>query len=186
MQTFAAHVDHLPAADRDGIRALVHEDTWREIEQAGTFSWLAFDTNLICTRAVAQHLGPKRTDEFFRTLLLATFKTPLLQKLVDAVVRLIGSDPSVSLAWVSKGFEIMYKDSGSWHVKEQQPGNALLVVEGLPPRAASDRVWHESVASALGALFVIARVTGVTTIWEVDVPSGMVVFRLRWEQQSKQ
>jgi hypothetical protein len=183
MQTFVAHLDRLPEADRSAIRALVADETWRDIEQAGTFSWLPIDINLVCTRAVAQCLGPKRTDEFFRTLLLATFKTPLLQKLVDAVVRMLGSDPSVSLAWVSKGFQIMYKDSGSWRVTEQEPGNALLAVEGLPHQAITDRVWHESVASALGALFVIARVTGVTTIWKVDAPSGTVVFRLRWEQR---
>lgn len=182
MKTFVDHVERLPAADRTRISELVPETLFQEIADSGMFGWLPFEQNLILTRAVAEALGPRRTHDFFVALMRATFETPLLKSLVDAVLRLQGRDPTVILQWVSKGFDLMFKDAGTWRVVECEEGSASMEVRGLPPTALHDRVWLESVSSSLTALFSLSDVRGVTTIRSVEPQAGRVVFRLRWEK----
>jgi len=180
MQVFAGHVERLAPADRDRIKARVPLGTWSDIASAGPLAWLPFEVNLACTYAVAECLGPERTDEFFRTLLLSTFKTSLLQGLVDAVMRKLGSDPGASLFWIARGFALMFEDCGVWRVIERKPKQASLQVLGVPFAATRDRIWVQSVASALGALNETARLPGTSRIQELDPKLGRVVFRLTW------
>lgn len=182
MRTFAGAVDRLPEQEKRRVKDAVAEAVWNDIGTAGAFAWLPVETNVILTRAVTEQLGPKRAHEFFYTLMLSTFKTPLLRTLVDAVVRTLGADPGSGLVWVSKGFDIMYKNSGSWHVTERTEGAATLEVRGLPAFCVNDRIWLQSVASSLCALFTVARLEGVTTIRDVDAAAERVAFRLRWSQ----
>ncbi len=180
MKTFAEHVERLPELDRRHVSAEVPTAFFREIAESGTFAWLPFEYNLVLTRAVAAALGTRRTHEFFVSLMRASFETPLLKGLVEAVLRLKGNDPSVMLQWVSRGFELMFKDAGAWSVVERKVGAASMEVSGLPAAAVRDRVWLESVASALSALYLLAHVRGVTVIRDVDVERGRAEFRLRW------
>jgi hypothetical protein len=182
MKTMVEHVERLPSPDRARIGELVPETLWQDVADTGNFAWLAFDLNLGLTRAIAQALGAHRTHDFFVELMLATFKSPLLKSLVDAVLRLKGNDPTVMLPWVSKGFDLMFKDAGTWHVLEGEPGVGYLEVRGLPMAVHSDRIWLDSVASSLSALFTVASVRGVTTIRDVDAERGRATFRLRWEK----
>lgn len=180
MQLFAAHVGRLPEGDREQVTASVDPSVWNDIASASALTWLPFDANLVCTHAVAACLGPERTDEFFRTLLLSTFRTPLLQGLVDAVVRKLGRDPGASLFWVARGFDLMFEDCGAWRVVERAPNRAALQVVGLPFAVANDHLWIQSVASALRALGDIAHLDGTTTIREIDPKAGRVVFLITW------
>lgn len=183
MKTFVEHVERLPEADRRRIAQAVPDAFFQEIAAAGTFAWLPFEHNLVLTRAVANALGPRRTHEFFLALMLASLQTPLLRGLVEAVLRLKGNDLAVILQWVSKGFELMFKDAGAWHVGERESGAASLEVVGLPAGAVRDRVWLDSVASSLSSLFDVADVRGVTTVRDVDLDHGKAAFRLRWEKR---
>lgn len=180
MQVFAAHVGRLPPADRERILGSVPENLWAEIAAASALTWLPFETNLVCTQAVARALGPERTHEFFQTLLLSTFRTPLLQSLVDAVVRKLGADPSTSLFWVARGFDLMFEGCGTWHVAARREHIASLQVMGLPFVVASDPVWIQSVASALSALFVVAGLRGEVTIRDTNPGTGTAVFDLSY------
>jgi hypothetical protein len=182
MKTFVEYVERLPPADRERIQELVPATLWTDVADSGTFAWLPFDLNLSLTRAVAQALGTRRTHDFFVNLMLATFETPLLKSLVDAVLRLKGYDPTMMLPWVSKGFELMFKEAGTWRVVEDEQGAGTLEVRGLPSVALSDRIWLDSVASSLSALFTVAKVQGVTTIRGPDGERGSVAFRMRWEK----
>jgi len=182
MKGLVEQVKRLPASDRARIEGVIPEAVFREIEETSTFAWLPFEVNLRVTRAVAESLGPRRAHEFFLDLMKASFEGPLLKSLVDAVLRLRGNDPTVMLQWVSKGFELMFKDAGTWSVVDRGEGAASLEVTGLPQEARSDRIWLESVSSSLTALFGLADVRGVTTIREIDEARSAVVFRLRWEK----
>ncbi len=181
MKTFVEHVERLPESDRTRIAQAVPDAFFQGISEAGAVAWLPFEHNLALTRAVADALGPRRTQEFFHALMLASFETPLLRGLVDAVLRLKGNDLGVILQWVSKGFELMFKHAGAWRVVERESGSASLEVVGLPVEAARDRIWLDSVSSSLSSLFSIAEVRGVTTVRDVDIERGKAVFRLRWE-----
>lgn len=180
MQTFLQRVDQLPEVDRNRIRGALGEAACAAIEQAHALTWLPFDYNLSLTRAVGQTLGPRRTDLFFREVMLDAFQSPLLKTLVDSVVRLLGTDTGVFLGWVSKAFELMFKNVGSWEVVERDSESASLQVTGLPPEALDDTIWLASVASSLSSLFELAKVQGATTMRTVDRERAQVIYRLRW------
>lgn len=180
MQAFAAHVDRLPEEDRVRIRSIVQNGVWCTIADAGALTWL-LEVNLACTHAVAGTLGSDRTHEFFRSLLLSTFKAPLLQGLVDAVVSRFGKDPGASLLWVARGFDLMFDNCGNWHVLDRTAKQASLQVSVLPFLIASDTVWIASVASALSALFVIARREGTASVFRADSNMGRVTFLLQYD-----
>jgi len=183
MQTFAAHMESLPATDRDAIRGAVQPEVWASIEGTNPFGWIPASTNLVCTRAVAARLGPRRTQQFFAGLMLSSFETALMKGLVAAVVRVAGRDFAQYLGWVSKGFGLMYKDCGDWAVTERAQGSATLEVRRLPPDFALDRVWLESSASALGALFTLVRIEGAVVLREVDAREGRAAFKVRWSEE---
>lgn len=178
MQAFAAHVARLPEQDRSQVRSLVQNGVWDKIAGAGSLTWLPLEVNLACTHAVAATLGRDRAHEFFRSLLLSTFKAPPLQGLVGAVVHKLGKDPGASLFWVARGFDLMFEHCGTWRVIDRTAKQASLQVSGLPFLIASDTVWIQSVASALSALFVIARLEGTATVRNADSNMGRVTFFL--------
>ncbi|HVU05531.1 MAG TPA: hypothetical protein VHE30_27475 [Polyangiaceae bacterium] len=180
MQTFAAHVEALPRADRDAIRAVIPEETWTEIERAGLLGWLPLEVNLRCTRAVAAQLGKERTHVFFRKLLFDTSNTPLLRGLVQSVLRVAVRDPGLYLPWISKGFELMFRDAGRWTVTDRGIGTAKMEVTGVPAECLTDLVWPESVASALCALLDLIQYEGSCVVDHVDPESFTVVFRSTW------
>jgi hypothetical protein len=184
MQTFAAFIGELPAAERYAIREAVPTDIWADIERTNPLGWLPAATNLMCTHAVAARLGTRGTHEFFANLMLSSFDTTLMRGLVTAVVRIAGRDLSQYLNWVSKGFGLLYRDCGDWAVIERGEGSASLEVRGLPPDFAKDRVWLESTASALGALFTLVGVQGAVVLRETDLAAGRAVYRLRWSRLS--
>ncbi len=179
MQTFATHVDRLPAEDRSAIRAVIPEDTWAAIDAAGLLGWLPISVNLACTRAVSKRLGPQRTHEFFRTLLLGTAETPLLRGLVQGVLRVAVRDPGLYLPWISKGFELMFRDAGRWTVGDRGEGFAVTEVRDLPVECVSDDLWIQSVASSLCALLDLTRLKGTVVVREVDTKARRVEYAWR-------
>jgi hypothetical protein len=185
MQLFAAHVDRLSAADCAAIRGAIPEETWEAIERAGLLGWLPIDVNLACTRAVAERLGPKKTDEFFRTLLLNTAQSPLLSGLIQSVLRIAVQDPGLYLPWISKGFELMFRDAGRWTVLERTPAFSLVEVRGLPEACLADAIWIQSVVSALSALLDVARLEGSVKLREVDASASRVVYSFELGDRSK-
>jgi hypothetical protein len=182
MKTFVEHIDLLSAADRERLGSNVPDAIWTDVEEAGNFAWLPIEHNLVITRALAEALGPRRTHDFFVELMLSTYRTPLLKSLVDAVLRLRGNDLGVMLQWVSKGFDLMFKNVGTWRVIEREPTSACLEVSGLPAVVVNDRVWLDTVCSSMSSLFSLARVTGLAAIRDVDPSRGKAVIRLRWEE----
>ena len=56
-------------------------------------------------------LGKERAHVFYRKLLLGAADTPLLRGLVQSVPCVAVRDPGLYLPWVSKGFELMFRES---------------------------------------------------------------------------
>jgi hypothetical protein len=181
MQTFLDMIERLPSAEARAIRAEIGDATWSEVRKASALSWLPIRTNLVATHAVAAHLDGKRTHEFFLEFMLSSFQTPLLNGLIKGVLRIAGKSPARYVEWVSKGFNLLFKDCGTWSVVERDEGGfATIEVVGLPNACATDRIWLGTVSSALHALFVIAGCDGAVTFREADESIGRVAFRLRW------
>lgn len=181
MQTFFDMVERLPAEDARAIRSTIGETVWSDVRAAGGLSWLPIQTNLLATHAVATNLDSRRTHEFFRGFMLSSFETPLLSSFINAVTRVAGPNPARYLEWVSKGFNILFKNCGTWRVVERDDaGTATIEVVGLPLAYATDRTWLMTVSSALHALFTVAKCEGAVTIRDSDEDTGRVAFRLRW------
>jgi hypothetical protein len=185
MQTFARHVESLPAEDVAAIRAAIPAETWAAIESAGLLAWLPLETNLACTRAVATRLGPERTNRFFRELLMAALDTPLLRGFVQGVLRVAVPDPSQYLPWLARGFELMFRDAGTWNVLERAPGWALLKLGDLPRESVTDSIWLKSVASSLLGLHEIVEIEGTVVVHEVDLKAHTVTYAARWTKKGK-
>lgn len=183
MQTFAKHIERLPEEDRTAIRAAVPEQTWVAIDSAGLLAWLPLEMNLACTRAVAARLGPDRAQQFFRELVLAAIDTPLLRGFVQGVLRVAAPDAGQYLPWLARGFELMFRDAGSWKVLERAPGWALLQLRNLPRESVSDSMWIKSVASSLYGLMDLTGVVGTTVVHDVDVKAGTVTYASRWTKK---
>jgi hypothetical protein len=185
MQTFAKHLESLPAEDRAAIRDAVPAETWTAIDSAGLLAWLPLGTNLACTRAVATRLGPERANRFFRDLLMAALDTPLLRGFVQAVLRVAVPDPGQYLPWLARGFELMFRSAGSWTVLEREPGWALLQLGDLPRESVTDSIWIKSVASSLLGLHDLMELDGTVVVREVDAKARTVTFALRWTKKPK-
>jgi hypothetical protein len=182
MQTFARHVDRLPAEDREAIRSAIPAATWTAIESAGLLGWLPVQMNIDCTRAVANRLGPERTHQFFRELVLAATDSPLLRGFVQAVLRVAVPDAGLYLPWVARGFELVFRDAGRWKVLEREIGWALLQLEELPRQSVTDLLWLKSVASSLCGLLDLANSVGTVAVHEVDIKLRRATFATKWKK----
>jgi hypothetical protein len=180
MQVFAGSVGRLPEADRGPIRAAVSSAAWAAIDGGPLLGWLPLDVNLVCTRAVSERLGPERSHELFRKLLVDTARTPLLLGLVHGVLRVAVRDPGLYLPWISKGFTLMFQNAGKFSVLERRPGEALLELGRLPTECARDALWIRSAGSSLSGVFDIARLDGTVAIDQVNAAAARVIFRVCW------
>jgi hypothetical protein len=184
MQTFAKHIDRLPAEDAAAIRASVPDETWTSIGSAGLLGWLPLETNLAVTRAVATRLGPERTHHFFRELLLAAIETPLLRGFVQGVLRVAAPDAGQYLPWLARGFELMFRNAGKWTVLDRSPGWALLELGTLPRQIMTDSIWIKSTASSLCGLLDLMNLEGTVVVHEVDAKAGAVTYASRWTKKA--
>jgi hypothetical protein len=180
MHTFLEHVRRLPGEDQSAILEGIPEGVHDAVRQAGILGWVPFDMNLACTRVVAKRLGEERTHLFFRRLLLDTSETPLLRGLVQSVLRVAVRDPGLYLPWISRGFELMFRDCGRFVVLDRESGVARMEARGLPPGSLVDDVWPKSVASACCALLDIVHLEGECVLETVDVEAGTATFRSTW------
>ncbi len=182
MQTFFKAIERLPPREAQAIRAAVPDGEWNDVDRAGPLAWLPVQTNLTTTHAVAETLGPRQTQAFFEALMLSTFETPLLKGFIAAVLRVAGRNPTLYLGWISRAFNMMFKNCGTWSVIESDPaGSATIQVDGLPDECASDTIWLQSVASSLHALYILAECDGSVMFRTVDPRRGLAVYRLRWD-----
>jgi len=180
MKVFVEHLTRLPAEDRRSIRNRVPESTWHLVEAAGALGWLPMDVNLACTRAVAMHLGPERSHEFFRSLLLGSMEGSLLRGLVNGVLRVAVPDPGLYLPWVTKGFELLFRNVAVMRVVDRSPGSALTEMRELPRECTSDDVWLTSAASSFSALLELVNLEGSVVLEDMDANAGVARLRSRW------
>jgi hypothetical protein len=185
MQTFAKHLYGLPAEDRAAIGGAVRTEVWASIESAGLLAWLPLEANLMCTKAVAVRLGPDRANRFFRELTLAAIDTPLLRGFVQGVLRVVVADAGQYLPWLARGFELMFRDAGTWIVLEREPGWALLQLRDLPRESVTELLWIKSVASSLLGLHDLMSIEGTVVVHEVDVKARTVTYATKWTKKPK-
>lgn len=180
MDQFMRAVARLPEAG--SVRDAIGPEALEEMAASRSFfSWLPVEHNLVATRAVAAALGSRRTHEFFRSLMLESLRMPSFSW-VSRLAPLLLGDPSSGLRWVAKGYEIMFRDAGTWEVVDAQRGSAFMHMVDVPEIMLHDSVWLASVASALHAVFSVIEVEGAVTLAATSPRQGSARFRFLWTE----
>ena len=181
MQSFASETSRLPEADRRAIAQAITPSTLDAIAVAPLLGWLPFSVNLSYTRALATQLGRERTHEYFRRLLLRVSETPLLHGFVRSALRATFGNPALSLPWLGKGWELIFRDCGRMaNVKRRTETGAMFELHGLPAEALMDRYWVDSVASAVSGLAELLDHHATVFASEMDPRSGTAIFSGTW------
>ncbi len=182
MKSFLELIDRQDATTRERLRAAIPPAALTAIETSTTVGWLPAQVNLEVTEAVARTLGPQAADRYFRELLLAGFEGPVLGALVRSVIALSGHNPTVGFTWVPKGFNVIFRDCGHWSTPESGPGRSVIEGAGLPAFLAQSRLWLESVASSLAAVFDVMKIPrGSVLVDRADPEQGLVRYLARWQ-----
>lgn len=177
MQSFLHETSRLPADDRRAIERALSPGTVDAIILAPLLGWLPFSVNLEFTRALAVHLGAKRTDGFFRSFLVGVTDTPLLHGFVRGALRVSFGDPGMYLPWIGKGWELLFRDCGRMTTANRRgPAGAFLELHGAPREALTDRYWVDSIASSVSGLAQLLRLEASVVASEVDARSGFALF----------
>ncbi len=182
MKSFLELIDRQDAETRQRLRAAMLAAALTAIETSTTVGWLPAQVNLEVTEAVARTLGAQAADRFFRDLLLAGFEGPVLGALVKSVIALSGHNPTVGFNWVPKGFNVIFRDCGHWSTPESGAARSVVEGAGVPAFLAQSRLWLESVASSLAAVFDVMRVPrGTVVVDRAEPQQGLVRYLARWQ-----
>jgi len=112
--------------------------------------------------------------------LLGSMEGSLLRGLVNGVLRVAVPDPGLYLPWVTKGFELLFRNVAVMRVVDRSPGSALTEMRELPRECTSDDVWLTSAASSFSALLELVNLEGSVVLEDMDANAGVARLRSRW------
>jgi hypothetical protein len=180
MQTLVSDVDRLPAEDRRAIRRAIAPQTLERIAAGTLLEWVPFSVDVECSRAIAEHLGPERADQFFRRQILDSVETNLLAGFVQGALRFAGAEPGLYLPFLGKGYSLLFRGCGRLTARQEPPNAMIAELRGLPAEAMTDGHWIGSVRSSLGALGELIGLQSRVVVTHTDAAQGHVVFHVTW------
>jgi hypothetical protein len=170
----------LPPGDAQRVLARVPEPTRRAVADATSIDWLPIRLNLELADAVHDALGAPRYHRFFLECQLTAFSGPLLKLVVEAGLRVLRLDAPAFVGWIGKGWNLVFRECGTWVTEAALPGEAQLRLERLPAECARHAVWLRGVGHALDALWPLAGTTGAFTLVGHDPDACTATYRLAW------
>jgi hypothetical protein len=185
MQSFVKGLARLSEEDRRAVVAELPPGTLDAIATAPVLGWLPFSVNVDCTKAIAARLGRERADRFFRDLILEVSDSPLLHGFVTSALRVTFSDPGMSLPWLGKGWDLLFRECGRLSAKRRGTAGALIDLRGLPPEALAERIWIDRVAVSVGALAGLLDYDATVVTSKVDASNGAVTFVASWSARGR-
>ncbi|HYG70401.1 MAG TPA: hypothetical protein VD838_22180 [Anaeromyxobacteraceae bacterium] len=163
------------------IREKLGELLLKDIQTANGFDWLPIEHDLALVRAERDVLGPERQAAFARAVVNASFHGPLLGRLVEAAMRLAGTDPLRWARWIPRGWPLVFSGCGSWAVGDPAAdGTVTLSIAPLPPALVHDEAWCRSLAASLSAIVDLAGARGGIELTRLDPEARAATFALRW------
>jgi hypothetical protein len=165
------------AAIRDRVGELVA----RDIETSNGFDWMPIGHDLALVRAERLILGAERQAVFARAVVNASFRGPLLGRLVESAMRLTGHDPAGWARWIPRAWSLVFSGCGTWAIGAPEPdGTVLLRLAHLPPALVADEVWGRSLAASLSAIVDLGAASGGVELEALDPVAHEATFVLRW------
>lgn len=181
MKLFVERVRDLDADRRDAVLARIGPVDLDAIENASPLDWFPVEINVRATEAVWKALGPGAREGFFLRLGMEDFESPLLKGVVATALRLFGVEPGSLLKFAPRGWSQVFRDDATVTAASPGKGVATLTYAGLPAPLAESRIWIDSVAASMGAMFAVTKKRGTVTAEQIDVASGSMTLVFRWE-----
>jgi len=170
----------LDAAVAEKARARIKPETLAAVKEAGAFGWLPVSLDVEITECLFSAAGTERACQAMRENLVATCDQPVLRPLVQGAFAIFGRSPARALAWVPRGWTLLYRDCGTMHFEPGAPGAtcARLVSEGLPPEITCSPNYLVGSAAAFSGMFKVLRVEGRCELAKLQ--GARAEFALRW------
>jgi hypothetical protein len=161
-----------PREECEAVLAKIPPEILRAIDESVGVEWFPMPHDLAVTRAIDAALGRGEADRFWRRLAEHSMETPLFRTLVEGARALFGATPAAWARWIPQGWDLIFRDCGSWSVIEGENGRAMLRSQAIPRECASDPVWLAAVASSFSGI------VGKVEVGQVDSEVGRVEFFL--------
>lgn len=144
-------------------------------------AWLPLTLNVQLCDAIAGSLGPTRAQAFFREMLLSEYQSSLFKPFIAGITRVLGVTPAVFVKMVPRGWELVYRECGTWQVLDDGDRRARLVVSDLPAMCVRNAFWLDAVRSTFYTAFDLSNVQGEIDWHELDLGSRRATMCFSWQ-----
>ncbi|HMJ13994.1 MAG TPA: hypothetical protein VK524_21400 [Polyangiaceae bacterium] len=182
MKTFVETIDALDERVRARIYARLAADDIETIAQAVPVVWLPMNLNVLVTDATSLELGPQGAHDFFRALVTAEYRTDTFRSFLASIGRLLGLTPSTYVKMTPKGWELVFKNCGSFRPMERERERARLEYKDIPQMCVQNQLWMESVRSSFYSAFELTGVSGDIRWEELDLNRRRAIFLFTWQE----
>lgn len=168
----------------DQIRALIPEPVADAVRDATPSAWLPLEMNVQLADIIATALGPQRSLAFFRAMVLREYETSLFKTFITGITRVMGVTPAVFVKFVARGWELVYRECGTFIPLEVGTTEARLLFRDLPEVCVQNQLWLDAVRSTFYSAFDLAKVTGRVDWEELNLKNRRAVFHFQWQPRS--
>ena len=168
----------LGSARRAAVLARVAPSTIRQIEDASRVDWLPHALVRELVHAIREVAGEEAVRGWSRAAVNGALQGSLFRPFLEGVIAVFGLSPGAGCKVLPRAYSAALKDCGELLLRESSPGQARMVLAGLPAEA-QDRDWLVSVAGGFEVVFDACRVDGRVEL-EFDGPGTDPRFHARW------
>jgi hypothetical protein len=172
LKSVLASLRRRPEAESGAVLRRIAPTLIQAIDDSAGVEWFPIEHDVALTHAIYEAFGPGEADRFWRRVMTEALATPLFRTLVEGALSLFGSMPAAWARWIPQGWELTFRDCGTWAVAQDEQGRSLLRSRCIPPDCAADPVWLAAVASSFSAL------VGKLEVRQVDAAAGTVELAL--------
>ncbi len=175
-----AGIDALLPGTAEAVRARIPAASLRAIDGTPGVLWLPFEHDHWLMDATVGVLGKDRAIDAWHRAMGEMFRRPVLRNFVDAAVRLFVNEPGQALAFLPRGWSLVYRDFCDPSFRRTGDRSAEIRFERIAPQVFDAEgylhCWH---AVCLGALD-LSRPRDPTVEFELDRAGATAVATFRW------
>jgi hypothetical protein len=126
-------------------------------------------------------LGPEAARTFFRHMAVLEYELSYFRSFIAASVRLLGLIPTTYVKMAPRGWELVFKSSGTLRSLERERSHARLEYTQIPELCVRNELWLESVRSSFHSAFDLAQCPGRVEWDELNLNERRAVFLFSWD-----
>lgn len=179
MQSNVAELGQLGNDAEARVRDAVGEEALEIVSNAARTAWLPLQHNVDLVRHVTAVVGERRRDDWFRSSMHRSLRTPLLEPLRKAAFRVFGVSPGALFRAMPSGWNAVYRNVGS--VKHRaMPNAASVTLSALPALLFEAPGYIEGLCGTFGALLDVAETAGTVELISLSKRRRSAAFEIRW------